>query len=152
MCGITGFVDFKNRSSEAILSQMSTSLSHRGPDGQGIFFVGGPEMSLGLGHRRLSIIDLSVSANQPMHYDGLHVIFNGEIYNYDEIRKELIRHGHQFKTHSDTEVILHGWRAWGERSIERWKGMFSIALFDESKSELICIRDRAGVKPFYYYF
>jgi asparagine synthase (glutamine-hydrolysing) len=152
MCGITGFVDFKGRSSEDILTRMSKALAHRGPDGEGIFFVETHNATLGLGHRRLSIIDLSSAANQPMQFDGLHVIFNGEIYNYNEIRNELISLGHQFITHSDTEVILHGWREWGEKCIEKWRGMFAIALFDEKKNELICIRDRAGVKPFYYYF
>jgi len=152
MCGITGFIDFKRRSSEDILTRMSNAIAHRGPDGEGTFFVEATNNSLGLGHRRLSIIDLSSAANQPMHFDGLHVIFNGEIYNYNEIRNELISLGHQFNTHSDTEVILHGWREWGEKCIQKWRGMFAIALFDESKNELICIRDRAGVKPFYYYF
>src|SRR5947207_11423732 len=152
MCGITGFIDFKRSSSEDILTKMSNAISHRGPDGEGIFFVETQTALLGFGHRRLSIIDLSTAANQPMHFDGLHVIFNGEIYNYNEIRNELISLGHQFNKHSDTEVILHGWREWGEKSIEKWHGMFTVALFDEPANELICIRDRAGVKPFYYYF
>ena len=152
MCGIAGFVDFANASNEEILKKMSTAVSHRGPDGEGHFFRIVSGCAVGLGHRRLSIIDLSTSANQPMHYDGLHIIFNGEIYNYDEIRRELISLGHKFVTHSDTEVILHAWRQWGEKCIEKWHGMFAIALLDELKHELICIRDRAGVKPFYYYF
>jgi len=152
MCGITGFIDFRKDSSEEILAQMSCSVSHRGPDGQGVYFAELKNAAVGLGHRRLSIIDLSAAANQPMHYDGLHLIFNGEIYNYNEIRKQLMALGHQFQTHSDTEVILHGWREWGEKSIDRWRGMFAIALFDERANELICIRDRAGVKPFYYYW
>jgi len=112
---------------------MTSALSHRGPDGEGYYHHDTDRYSIGLGHRRLSIIDLSASANQPMHYDGLHVIFNGEIYNYDEIRSELISLGHRFLTHSDTEVILHGWKEWGEKSIEKWHGMFTIALFDEQK-------------------
>src|SRR5689334_13538260 len=152
MCGITGFIDFKRSSSEDILIRMSNAISHRGPDGEGVLFVETNDASLGLGHRRLSIIDLSSAANQPMHFDGLHVIFNGEIYNYSEIRNELIALGHTFITHSDTEVILHGWQEWGEKCIQKWRGMFAIALFNESKNELICMRDRAGVKPFYYYF
>ena len=152
MCGITGFADFKKNSSEEILAQMSHAVSHRGPDGQGVYYTESTNASVGLGHRRLSIIDLSAAANQPMHYEGLHVIFNGEIYNYNEIRDELISLGHQFSTHSDTEVILHGWKQWGEKTIDKWRGMFTIALLDESAGKLICIRDRAGVKPFYYYF
>ena len=105
MCGIAGFVDFKNKSSEATLAQMSECLSHRGPDGQGVYFTQTQKAQIGLGHRRLSIIDLSSAANQPMHYNGLHMIFNGEIYNYNEVRERLVSKGHQFKTHSDSEVI-----------------------------------------------
>jgi asparagine synthase (glutamine-hydrolysing) len=152
MCGIAGFIDFRKRSTEQTLSGMSCAVSHRGPDGQGAYFTETKDAAVGLGHRRLSIIDLSHAADQPMHYDGLHLIFNGEIYNYNEIREELISLGHQFQTHSDTEVILHAWREWGEKAIARWHGMFAIALFEEKKNELICIRDRAGVKPFYYYW
>jgi asparagine synthase (glutamine-hydrolysing) len=151
MCGIAGFADFRKRSTEEILAKMSCILSHRGPDGQGIYFVETKNAQIGLGHRRLSIIDLSTSANQPMHYDGLHLIFNGEIYNYNEIRETLISKGHQFITHGDTEVILHSWREWGKEAIQQWKGMFAITLYDEKTEELICIRDRAGIKPFYYY-
>jgi asparagine synthase (glutamine-hydrolysing) len=152
MCGIAGFVDFKQNSTEGTLKEMSSCLEHRGPDGQGIYFTKAKYACIGLGHRRLSIIDLSHAANQPMHFDGLHIIFNGEIYNYNEIRNELIKKGHQFQTHSDTEVILHAWREWGVEAIRQWHGMYAIALFDEKKDELICIRDRAGVKPFYYYW
>ena len=152
MCGIAGFIDFKKKSSEEMLAKMTGVLSHRGPDGQGVYFKETPDAVLGLGHRRLSIIDLSTSANQPMHYDRLHIIFNGEIYNYNEIREELIKLGHQFQTHSDTEVILHAWRQWGEECIHQWRGMFAIVLLDEKTNELICIRDRAGVKPVNYYF
>jgi asparagine synthase (glutamine-hydrolysing) len=152
MCGIAGFVDFKNRSSEAILQNMTSCLQHRGPDGQGVAFAQTNDMIIGLGHRRLSIIDLSAAANQPMQYDGLHIIFNGEIYNYEEIRNELIRKGHQFITHSDTEVILHSWREWGIDAVHRWHGMFAIAMWDKHADEFICIRDRAGVKPLNYYW
>jgi asparagine synthase (glutamine-hydrolysing) len=152
MCGITGFVDFKKESSDVILKGMSSSLAHRGPDGEGNFFAETKNAAIGLGHRRLSIIDLSTSANQPMQFDGLHVIFNGEIYNYEEIRKQLIEKGHQFTTHSDTEVILHGWRQWGADAIQQWHGMFALVLYDEKTNEIICIRDRAGVKPFHYYW
>jgi asparagine synthase (glutamine-hydrolysing) len=152
MCGISGFVDFKKRSSEEMLKSMSSCLQHRGPDGQGILFTSTNNVAIGLGHRRLSIIDLSSAANQPMHYDGLHLIFNGEIYNYEEIRNSLFAKGHQFNTHSDTEVILHSWREWGAEAIHQWHGMFAIALWDEKLNELICIRDRAGVKPLHYYW
>jgi asparagine synthase (glutamine-hydrolysing) len=152
MCGIAGFVDFTKRSVEASLQKMASCLQHRGPDGGGTYFVETRQAAIGLGHRRLSIIDLSETANQPMHFAGLHLIFNGEIYNYEEIRNKLISLGHQFQTHSDTEVILHAWQQWGEKSIDHFRGMFAIALYDEQKEELICIRDRAGAKPYYYYF
>lgn len=152
MCGITGFIDFKKRSSEKELKNMSSCLQHRGPDGQGVFFKETNTAVIALGHRRLSIIDLSLNANQPMHYDGLHLIFNGEIYNYGEIRNALIAKGHEFHTHSDTEVILHSWREWGADAIHQWHGMFAIAMWDEKQNEFICIRDRAGVKPLYYYW
>jgi asparagine synthase (glutamine-hydrolysing) len=149
MCGIAGFVDFKRQTTEETLAAMACAVEHRGPDGQGIFYTNTAYASIGLGHRRLSIIDLSSAANQPMHFDGLHLIFNGEIYNYNEIRSELVNKGHRFTTHSDTEVILHSWREWGEAAIQQWHGMFAITLYDEKNSEIVCIRDRAGVKPFY---
>lgn len=152
MCGIAGFIDFKKHSTEDDVRKMSDCLQHRGPDGSGTYFTETQNAAIGFGHRRLSIIDLSETANQPMQYNGLHLIFNGEIYNYNEIRKNLISLGHQFQTHSDTEVILHAWQQWGEKSIEQWRGMFAIALYDEKKSEVIFIRDRAGVKPLFYYY
>ena len=150
MCGITGFVDFSNRSSQQVLSEMTQLLHHRGPDGQGEFFKQQNNFQIAFGHRRLSIIDLTASANQPMSFGNLHVVFNGEIYNYNEIRDELIQLGHEFKTHSDTEVILHSWKEWGQESIHRWIGMFAIVLYDETANEVLAIRDRAGVKPLYY--
>jgi asparagine synthase (glutamine-hydrolysing) len=152
MCGIAGFIDFRKFTSEDVLAQMACAVSHRGPDGQGVFHAVTSDATIGLGHRRLSIIDLSTAANQPMHYDGMHIIFNGEIYNYEEIRDELIAKGHQFTTNSDTEVILHSWREWGPKAIDQWHGMFAIALFDERNNEVVCIRDRAGVKPLHYYW
>lgn len=152
MCGIAGFADFRKKTSEETLAKMSCALPHRGPDGQGVFFHQSNNAQIGLGHRRLSIIDLSSAANQPMHYNGLHLIFNGEIYNYNEIRNRLLELGHHFVTHSDSEVILHSWEEWGEKSIEQWRGMYAIVMYDEGKEELICIRDRAGVKPFHYYW
>jgi asparagine synthase (glutamine-hydrolysing) len=152
MCGIVGFIDFNMNSSRDTLALMTDVIAHRGPDGQGLNYYQTNKAQVGLGHRRLSIIDLSTSANQPMHFDGLDIIFNGEIYNYDEIRNQLIERGHRFITHSDTEVILHSWREWGPDAIKHWHGMFAITLIDERENEVICIRDRAGVKPFYYYW
>jgi asparagine synthase (glutamine-hydrolysing) len=152
MCGITGFVDFKKGSSRQLLEEMTQAVAHRGPDGQGSYYVNTNDATVAMGHRRLSIIDLSAAANQPMHYDGLHMIFNGEIYNYEEIRNKLIERGHQFVTHSDSEVILHSWREWGMDAIQQWHGMFVIIMHDEKLNQFICIRDRAGVKPLHYYW
>jgi asparagine synthase (glutamine-hydrolysing) len=150
MCGISGFIDFNEKSSEHVLHAMTNKLSHRGPDGNGYFYQLINDAQIGLGHRRLSIIDLSEAGKQPMEFDGLHIVFNGEIYNYQEITEELILKGHKFNSHSDTEVILHSIREWG--TIHKWKGMFAIVIYDSKKQQLICIRDRAGVKPFYYYW
>lgn len=152
MCGITGFADFRKKSTLENLKSMASSMPHRGPDGQGEFILNTEKAVLGFGHRRLSIIDLSHVADQPMHFNNLSIVFNGEIYNYQEIRDQLTTLGHEFKTHSDTEVILHSWQQWGEEAIVKWRGMFAVVLFDKSTKEFICIRDRAGVKPFYYYF
>ena len=99
MCGIAGFVDFKKSSSEEILKSTTDTLKHRGPDGEGYYFNENSHAQVGLGHRRLSIIDLSECGSQPMHYNGLHIIFNGEVYNFAEIREELEKKGHQFVGH-----------------------------------------------------
>ena len=152
MCGIAGFVDFKRRSSEDLLRKITSTLYHRGPDGEGVYFNEVPQAQIGLGHRRLSIIDLSECGSQPMHYNGLHIIFNGEVYNFAEIRAELEKKGHHFHGHSDTEVIMHAYNEWGIEAIQQWKGMFAVVIYDEVKNELIIIRDRAGVKPVYYYW
>jgi len=152
MCGIVGFVDFNSASDTADLENMTASIAHRGPDGQGILVKQTNNAQVGLGHRRLSIIDLSSYAGQPMSFDQLHITFNGEIYNYKGIRAQLEQLGHHFNTQSDTEVILHAWREWGQEAIKQWHGMFAITLYDERAEEIICIRDRAGVKPLYYYF
>jgi len=152
MCGIAGYIDFKKSSGEEMLGKIAGCLTHRGPDGSGTYFTERAGCAIGLAHRRLSIIDLSNAASQPMHYDGLHLIFNGEIYNYNEIRERLLQLGHSFQTHSDSEVILHAWKEWGEDCIVQWRGMFAIALYDEKNGKAFFIRDRAGVKPFYYTF
>ena len=152
MCGITGFIDFNKKGNIADVKKMAETMPHRGPDGQHEYFYESLEANIAFGHRRLSIIDLSHSADQPMHYKNLSIVFNGEIYNYNEIREELLSRGHEFITHSDTEVILHSWHEWGESAIHKWRGMFAIVLLDKEKEEIICIRDRAGVKPFHYFF
>ena len=155
MCGIVGALVFDNSSfrvTEPYISRMRDTMFHRGPDGAGTWVA--PSGKVGLGHRRLSIIDLSTAASQPMsNEDGtLQVVFNGEIYNHAEIRVELERlGGYRWKTdHSDTEVVLHAFERWGIDCIHRFRGMFAIALWDEKKRELWLIRDRIGVKPLYY--
>ncbi len=155
MCGIVGTLVFDNsdfRVTEDFIVEMRDTMVHRGPDGAGVWIA--PDRTVGLGHRRLSIIDLSESAGQPMqNEDGtLWVSFNGEIYNHAEIRRELQKiGGHTWRTdHSDTEVILHAFEQWGVDCIKRFSGMFAIALWDTRKRELWLIRDRIGVKPLYY--
>ncbi len=152
MCGIAGFIDFHNRSSRQILENCTNVLAHRGPDGNGFEFFQEENTQVGLGHRRLSIIDLSNAASQPMWYKHFCIIFNGEMYNYAEVKVVLEKLGHQFITHSDTEVLLHAWEEWGAAMIDHFVGMFSFVVYDTRKKEMICFRDRAGVKPFYYYW
>lgn len=151
MCGIAGFIDFKANSSEGVLKRMTTTLKHRGPDGEGHFFHHSDGFQIGLGHRRLAIVDLTDTGRQPMQFNGLHITFNGEIYNYLEIKATLESIGHTFKSHSDTEVILHAYSQWGTNCVNRFIGMFAIVIFDEKNKEVICFRDRAGVKPFFYF-
>ena len=155
MCGICGFYKLNSSAphiGETYLHQMNEQMILRGPDGGNVWLES--ENRCGLGHRRLSIIDLSNTASQPMsNEDGSIVIaFNGEIYNHTEIRKELEKTGHhQWKTdHSDTEVIIHAYEEWGLSCLEKFRGMFAIALWDGKKQEFILIRDRIGIKPLYY--
>jgi len=152
MCGISGFVDFNCNSSEIILKNLTDTLNHRGPDGFGYEFFNNSDFQIGLGHRRLSIIDLTDSAKQPMCFNNYWIVFNGEIYNFNEIKQTLISLNHTFQSHSDTEVILHAYHQWGSNCVEKFIGMFAFVIYDTKKQELICLRDRAGVKPFFYYW
>ncbi len=152
MCGIAGFIDWTRKSSLEILQGCTDTLQHRGPDGGGYELLEESNCQVGLGHRRLSIIDLSSAASQPMWYKDLCIVFNGEIYNYAEIKETLIKKGHLFQTHSDTEVILHSYEEWGSSAMDRFIGMFAFAIFDKKKNKLFVCRDRAGVKPLFYYF
>jgi asparagine synthase (glutamine-hydrolysing) len=155
MCGISGVLAFKNSNFEVTaeyLVRMRDTMVHRGPDGAGTWIS--PDRRVGLAHRRLSIIDLSDAASQPMsNGDGsLQIVFNGEIYNHAEVRRELEKLGHRrWKTdHSDTEVILHAFEEWGIACLQKFRGMFAIALWDAKARLLWLIRDRIGVKPLYY--
>jgi asparagine synthase (glutamine-hydrolysing) len=152
MCGIAGFIDFNKNTSEETLKKMTRTMIHRGPDGEGYFHKIENDYSIGFGHRRLSIIDLSAAGTQPMHFQEYSILLNGEIYNYQEIKEELLQLGHTFVSTSDTEVVLHAYREWGLKAVDRFVGMFAIVIHNAKTHELIGIRDRAGVKPFYYYW
>ncbi|NOT91573.1 asparagine synthase (glutamine-hydrolyzing) [Ferruginibacter sp.] len=152
MCGISGFADFNKKTDQPILEKMNRIMAHRGPDGEGYGIYNTNTATVGLGHRRLSIIDLTAGGSQPQTYQSLHITFNGEIYNYAEIKAVLEQKGHQFHSHSDTEVILHAYREWGSAALQQFIGMFAFVIYDEAKQKLFACRDRAGVKPFFYYW
>jgi asparagine synthase (glutamine-hydrolysing) len=153
MCGITGIFNFNNQENvnEALLVKMRDIMAHRGPDDFGIWIS--EDKKVGLAHRRLSIIDISKSASQPMSNEdnSIFIVFNGEIYNHQELRKELEKKGHKFKTdHSDTEVIIHAFEEWKTECVQKFRGMFAFAIWDSNKKELVLFRDRIGIKPVYY--
>ncbi len=152
MCGISGFTDFNKKTDRSILEKMNRIMAHRGPDGEGYGMYNHPEAAVGLGHRRLSIIDLTEGGSQPKVFENLYLTFNGEIYNYEEIKKELEQKGHLFNSHSDSEVILHAYKEWGSAALQKFIGMFAFAIYDETAQKLFACRDRAGVKPFFYYW
>src|SRR6185436_6723251 len=149
MCGITGVLHLDGEPvSPVTLRRMTDAVAHRGPDGEGHSIDG----AVGLGHRRLAIIDLSPAGQQPMATpDGRYTIsYNGEVYNFQELRVELEALGHQFKSRTDSEVVLKAWAQWGEDALTRFNGMFAFALWDRVRRELVLARDRFGIKPLYY--
>ena len=153
MCGIAGWIARADAApAPAVLAAMTRAIAHRGPDGEGFHHAETRDgrYRAALGHRRLSIIDL-VTGDQPMHDSRgrVSVVFNGEIYNFRELRRELEGVGYRFRTSSDTEVLLHGWRAWGERMVERLRGMFAFALWDADSERLLLARDPYGKKPLF---
>ena len=152
MCGIVGWVALDAGGVDAAaLSRMRDAMSHRGPDGDGLWVS--DDRSVGLGFRRLAIIDLSSDAGQPMtNEDGsIRLLFNGEIYNHRALRRELEALGHHFQTdHSDTETIVHGYEQWGADVVTHLEGMFAIAVWDGRTRELFVARDRIGIKPLYF--
>lgn len=153
MCGFAGFYNPKKKAidkPEALLEAMQQKIAHRGPDGARCWYEADSEV--GFAFRRLSIMDLSDAALQPMHsLDGkITIVFNGEIYNHHEIRAELIQRGYQYRTTGDTESIIYAYQEWGIDFLHRLEGMFAIALFDKNKEELYLIRDRSGIKPLYF--
>jgi len=151
MCGIGGVLHQDGAPvGEDVLCAMAAAMAHRGPDGEGVFV----DKNMGLSHRRLAVIDLTEAAAQPMTTtDGRYtIVHNGEVYNFRQLRGELEKLGHQFRSHSDTEVVLNAYRQWGERCLERFNGIFAFAVWDSRQRELFLARDRYGTKPLYYTF
>ena len=147
MCGITGIVRFNSLVDETEIRSMTKSIAHRGPDGEGVFI----KDNIGLGHRRLSIIDIE-GGKQPMtsENENLVLTFNGEIYNYKELREELTSNGYKFKTNSDTEVVLVSYQHWDVKCLEKLRGMFAFCIADFNSKKLFLARDHFGIKPLYY--
>ncbi len=149
MCGIAGIFDYRGRGEvdRGLLRQMTAAIAHRGPDGDGFYHAPG----IGLGHRRLAIVDLA-GGDQPLFNEDrtVCVVFNGEIFNFQPLMSELSALGHVFRTRCDTEVIVHAWEEWGERCLDRFNGQFAFALWDERRETLFLARDRLGEKPLYY--
>ena len=149
MCGIAGRFNFDplRPIDRGVLTAMTDAVAHRGPDAAGYHVAPG----IGLGHRRLSIIDLSTGDQPLANEDGtVWTVFNGEIYNFADVRADLVARGHRFRTSSDTEIIVHGYEEWGDRAVERFRGMFAFAVWDARRRRLLLARDRVGVKPLYY--
>lgn len=151
MCGLVGFFDRERIATKEILQQMGGQIVHRGPDSCGSFFMAVEGGNLGLGHQRLSILDLTDRGAQPYKFRNLIISYNGEIYNFREIRDELESFGYEFSSDTDTEVVAKAFDMWGIDSLNRFNGMFAIAIFDSNKKKIFLIRDRAGIKPLYVF-
>src|SRR3984957_1068257 len=150
MCGIVGYAGVPGALAPQLLTAMRDQPTHRGPDASGLWVS--PDEAVALGHRRLSIIDLSATGAQPMSgvHDNSVIVFNGEIYNHEELRAELKARGAQFAGRSDTEVLLAAYDAWGEDCVARLRGMFAFAIYDQARRTLFMARDRAGEKPLFW--
>jgi asparagine synthase (glutamine-hydrolysing) len=148
VCGIAGC--YQQTDGQKLVDIMSDRIAHRGPDAAGTWSHDDDRVAVELGHRRLSIIDLSAAADQPLSKHGMTLIYNGELYNYRALRAELITRGVRFTTSSDTEVVLEAWRAWGSEALRRFRGMFAFALLDEGTGDLVLARDPLGIKPLYF--
>ncbi|HIP44814.1 MAG TPA: asparagine synthase (glutamine-hydrolyzing) [Sulfurospirillum arcachonense] len=153
MCGISGFIDFKGNSNEVILKNMTDVIHHRGPDDSGysLHHLSPNKTTIGLGHRRLSILDLSKYGHQPMSFEDIEIVYNGEVYNFAEIKEELLAYNYHFESHSDTEVILKAYHKWGLEAVHKFNGMFAITIYDKVKNKVFIIRDRSGIKPLFWY-
>ena len=149
MCGIAGC--YQQADGRKLTDIMTDRIAHRGPDAGGVWAHEDARVSIYLGHRRLSIIDLSSAADQPFRKGNLTLVYNGELYNFRELRAELSARGTRFVTHSDTEVVLEAWRCWGPASLDRFRGMFAFALADAATGELVLARDPLGIKPLFYH-
>lgn len=150
MCGFVGFIDtFGKEEKQKVMSSMLETIIHRGPDSEGIY----ADESICLGFRRLSIIDLSDAGTQPLYNEDktIAVVFNGEIYNFQEIRKDLVEKGHIFVSNTDTEVLVHGYEEYGKELLQKVRGMFAFAIWDQKQNKLVIARDFFGIKPMYYY-
>ncbi len=149
MCGITGIWEFNGSVDKNILQRINKIQEHRGPDSDGFMISN----KVGLGHRRLSIIDLSPRGKQPMSNENnsIWIVFNGEIYNFQKLKEELIKKGHRFKSDTDTETIIHGYEEWGVKVVEKLRGMFAFAIYDSDNKLIFLARDRVGKKPLWYY-
>jgi asparagine synthase (glutamine-hydrolysing) len=148
VCGIAGC--YQQADGQKLVDIMTDRIAHRGPDAAGSWGHEDDRVAVQLGHRRLSIIDLSAAADQPLSKDGLTIVYNGELYNYRTVRAELVVRGVSFVTESDTEVVLEAWRYWGPGALHRFRGMFAFAIADERTGELVLARDPLGIKPLYY--
>src|SRR5262245_56028545 len=150
MCGIVGMWNKAGAVNTIMFDHMVDSLSNRGPDGRGTMFL--EKGRLALGHRRLSIIDLSDAGSQPMANETgtLWLTFNGEIYNFLSLRRELEHRGYTFRSHTDSEVIIHAYEEWGTDCVHKFRGIFAFAIYDCRRRELFLARDHVGVKPLYY--
>ena len=153
MCGIAGFISKKYlNNSKSVLLEMISELNHRGPDDSGSKIWNDENFTVGFGHTRLSILDLSNNGSQPFFYNNLAIVYNGEIYNFAEIKNELIELGHKFNTNCDTEIVIHAYDQWNLKCVNKFIGMFVFSIYDISKNKIFFFRDRVGVKPLYYYY
>lgn len=150
MCGIAGFIDFSKLRDMGFLQKMTEEIFHRGPDDVGHSLLETKDFNIGLGHRRLSILDLSIHGHQPMKFEHLEIIFNGEIYNFAELKYELEQFGYEFNSHSDTEVLLKAYHKWGIKISSKLNGMFAFVIFDFRAEEVILCRDQYGIKPLFF--
>ncbi len=150
MCGISGYLTYKNKVKDYSVRNTLNLMKRRGPDNQSHFISKINNKEIGLLHSRLNIIDLNTRSNQPFYYDDLVLVFNGEIYNFIEIRKTLIKKNYKFKTTSDTEVLIKSYLEWGEKCVDYFIGMWAFAIWDGKKKKLFISRDNFGEKPLYY--